>query len=117
MQQAGRVRLRLGAPAGAVVQVVGSWNDWQAPGHALDPKAPGVYEAWLALPAGSHRYHFLVDGQPRRPPDSPQYAADGFGGEDGVLEVPAPRPERSPGSEPMPRPSTTGRILGRLSLV
>ena len=87
----GRVRLRLKAAAGADVRVLGSWDDWQPPGRPLAPSGEaGVFEAWLELPAGSHRYHFVVNGETRRPPDASRYAPDGFGGEDGVLEIDAP---------------------------
>jgi hypothetical protein len=86
----GRVRLRLKAAPGADVRVLGSWDDWAVPGARLTATAePGVFELWLELPAGDHRYHFVVDGQTRRPPDAPRYAPDGFGGEDGVLELDA----------------------------
>ena len=61
-----------------------------------------MFEVWLDLPAGSHRYHFVVDGQTRRPPDAPRYAPDGFGGEDGVLDVDA-------ALTPEPRASTRSR--------
>jgi hypothetical protein len=88
----GHVRLRLRAKATAV-EVIGSWNDWQTPGQPLAPGESGVWETSLELPPGSHRYRFLVDGQAVRPPDAPRYAADDFGGEDGVLEVTS-----SPGS-------------------
>jgi hypothetical protein len=91
----GRARLRVKAAPGADVRVLGSWDDWQPPGTALmhTPEG-GVFEVWLPLPAGSHRYHFVVNGQTQRPPDAPRYAPDGFGGEDGVLDVDAaPTPE------------------------
>jgi hypothetical protein len=88
--QGGRVRLRVKEPAAAEVRVMGSWDDWQAPGQTLVRTAePGLFEAWLTLPAGNHRYHFVVDGQARRPADAPRYAPDGFGGEDGVVEIDA----------------------------
>jgi hypothetical protein len=91
-----RARFRLRAPPGAVVTVVGSWDEWAAPGVRLaETREAGLHEAWVPLPAGSHRYHFLVDGQASRPPDAPRYAPDGFGGEDGVIEV-----ERGPGAAP-----------------
>jgi hypothetical protein len=85
----GRVRFRLWAPGAASVTVVGSWDDWQAPGRALRAtREVGLHEIWIDLPGGSHRYHFMVDGQARRPPEAPRYAPDGFGGEDGVVDVP-----------------------------
>ncbi len=87
--QNGRARLRVHATNASEVRVIGSWNDWAEPGTALAlAGAAGVWEVWLPLPVGTHRYHFLVGGRPVRPPEAARYLADGFGGEDGVLEVP-----------------------------
>jgi hypothetical protein len=100
----GRVRFRLRAPAAAEVMVVGSWDDWQTPGRALSvAEQPDLYELWVDLPEGSYRYHFLVNGQAHRPPGAPRYAPDGFGGEDGVVELETPLA----GSAPV-RPSQVG---------
>jgi hypothetical protein len=84
----GQVRFRVKAPDAASVSVVGSWDDWASPGAALSAtRAPGLWEAWVAVPAGTYRYRFLVDGRTVRPADAPRYVADDFGGEDAVLEV------------------------------
>jgi hypothetical protein len=86
--QEGRVRFRVRAPGAASVAVLGSWDDWATPGKALSQtREPGLWELWLALPAGAHRYHFMVDGVATRPPDAARYMPDGFGGEDGVVEL------------------------------
>ncbi|HEY0705839.1 MAG TPA: glycogen-binding domain-containing protein [Polyangia bacterium] len=82
-----RVRFRVEAAGATTVTVVGSWNDWATPGDALTASEAGIWEASLALPPGAHRYHFLVDGQPRRPPEAPRYVADDFGSDDGVIDV------------------------------
>jgi hypothetical protein len=88
MVKDGQVRFRAKAPAAASVTVVGSWDDWAGPGTALSAtKEPGLWEAWVALPAGTHRYRFMVDGRPARPPDAPRYLPDDFGGEDAVIDV------------------------------
>jgi 1,4-alpha-glucan branching enzyme len=88
MVKDGRVRFRVRAPGATSVQVLGSWDDWAAPGQALSStRAPGVWELWLALPPGAHRYHFMVDGVLTRPSNAARYMPDGFGGEDGVVEV------------------------------
>jgi hypothetical protein len=93
----GRVRFRLRAATGAAVAVVGSWDDWQAPGRALPgTREAGLYEVWVEVPGGSHRYHFVVDGQARRPPEAPRYAPDGFGSDDGVVDVPPPPTRPAP---------------------
>jgi hypothetical protein len=83
-----RVRFRVRAPSATSVKVLGSWDDWTEPGHALAPtRDHGLWELWLALPPGAHRYHFVVDGVLTRPPNAARYMPDGFGGEDGVVEV------------------------------
>jgi hypothetical protein len=89
--EGGRVRFRLRAADARRVTVIGSWNDWAADDarQRLDRVGQsGLWEGWLALGPGAHRYHFLVDGRPLRPVDAPRYRADDFGGEDGVIEVP-----------------------------
>jgi hypothetical protein len=94
------VRFRLRAPGATAVRVIGSWDDWEARGKPLAPtREQGLWEAWLELAPGQHRYRFVVDGQVVRPPDAPRYVPDDFGGEDAVLEVTA-RPE--PGSPGLP---------------
>src|SRR5205085_102650 len=98
-----RVRFRVRAAGARSVAVIGSWNDWRTDDlqQQLRPAAdaPGLWEAWVNVGKGEHRYHFLVDGKPARPVDAPRYRLDGFGGEDGVVEVLVPRQdeaERSP---------------------
>jgi len=85
-----RIRFRLEATRAHVVAIVGSWNDWAAnlPEQSLHPTdQEGPWETWLALPPGTHRYRFIVDGQPVRPPDAARYRRDDFGGEDGIVDV------------------------------
>lgn len=89
----GRARFRVRATGADNVNVVGSWDDWASPGPALTrTRAPGLWEVWVDVPAGSHRYRFVVDGRSIRPPDAPRYQRDDFGGEDGVIDVPTAGP-------------------------
>lgn len=89
--EGGRVRFRLRADRAAVVQVIGSWNDWQTPGRALEWRGElSLWQVSLPLPPGAHRYRFVVDGRAVRPPDALRYATDDFGDSDGVVEVSAP---------------------------
>jgi hypothetical protein len=91
--EGGQVRFRVAAPGAGSVRVVGSWNDWGAPGVALRAtREPGLWEGFVALASGSHRYHFVVDGRAERPPGAARYAPDGFGSEDGVIDVEAREP-------------------------
>lgn len=86
------VRLRLQSSGAQKVEVLGSWNMWQAPGRSMH-RASSVGAPWettFVLEPGIYRYHFLVDGKAVSPPAAPRYAPDGFGGQDGVLDVTAP---------------------------
>jgi hypothetical protein len=86
-----RVRFRLRAPGAASVAIIGSWNDWAVgvPEQRLVATAdPALWEAWLTTGQGLQRYRFIVDGRTVRPIDAPQYRPDGFGGEDGLVDVP-----------------------------
>lgn len=86
----GEIRFRLRAPAGSNVSVIGSWNDW-VPGAAGQRLAPGreagTWETRVRLPAGRHRYRFLVDGKAVAPPAGARTLPDGFGGVDELIEV------------------------------
>jgi len=87
-----RVRFRVRAPSATTVAVIGSWNDWAADRPEQQLRAtrdPDLWEGWVDVGAGEHRYHFMVDGRPVRPVDAPRYLPDDFGGEDGVLVVEA----------------------------
>jgi hypothetical protein len=110
----GRVRFRLRASSGLTVTVVGTWDDWQGPGRPLPAtRDPALYEVWLDLPEGSYRYHFLTNGEAQRPPEAPRYAPDGFGGQDGVIDVPKPQGGMVPDADVYPR-RARGRTLDSL---
>lgn|GEM_PF-704488 len=86
----GRVRFTFKAPRATSVAVVGSWNDWarDVPAQGLRPgPEPGAWEARLALPPGTYRFQFLVDGRAVSPPAAVRHADDGFGGQDGIVEI------------------------------
>ena len=85
--QAGRVRLRVHADRAGEVRAIGSWDGWAAstPLHATGQ--PGLWEVWLDLPRGTHRYRFLVDGRAVAPPDAAVTLPDDFGGRDAAIDV------------------------------
>jgi hypothetical protein len=72
----------------ARVSVVGDWNGWDPAAQPLSVVGDGRFAARVTLPAGRHEYALSVDGVVTRPPDAPGYRPDGFGGENGVVEVP-----------------------------
>ncbi len=83
------VRFRHRAPGAKSVAVIGNFNNWQAPGLAMtDTGRDGVWEISVKLPPGLYHYMFLVDGTVwQRPEQAPLYEADGFGFDNGVLEI------------------------------
>ena len=72
------------------VQVLGSWNDWRAPGIVAESVEQGFWEtAVTQLPAGQHAYKFLLDG--RRwldDPGNPRKVHDGHDGLNSALVIP-----------------------------
>ena len=83
---AGRVRFRARFPGAIAVAVVGDWSGWRP--EPLAPAGGGAFAGEVAVPPGRHRYVLSVDGRSERPPEAPGYAPDGFGGVDGVIDVP-----------------------------
>ncbi len=62
--------------SGGPVSVIGDWDGWLAPGHALTPSEayPGWYYTFFELPAGDHRYLLFEDGVGRLDPHNGQTA-------------------------------------------
>ncbi|HEV2729073.1 MAG TPA: S8 family serine peptidase [Terriglobales bacterium] len=64
------------------VHVLGSWNDWRAPGIVATRVEPGFWQiSPMRFPAGQHTYKFLLDGQVwLDDPGNPRKMPDGVGG-------------------------------------
>lgn len=58
--------------AGAVLSVIGSWNDWVAAGAPLHPQADGLQAVTLELPPGEYGYQVVESGAPRLDAFNPQ---------------------------------------------
>lgn len=69
------------------VHLLGSWNGWQRPGLAGRELERGLWEiVATGVPAGTHRYKFLLDGgRWLADPANPARAHDGFGGFNSVF--------------------------------
>jgi hypothetical protein len=80
-------------PGARSVSVVGSFNDWRPGSISLeDPDHDGVWRAVVVLPAGTHEYMLVVDGERWiADPLAGRYVEDDFGRENSVLIV---RPNR-----------------------
>jgi len=79
---------RLEAPGATRVVLVGSFNGWNPAAHPLATRDGRLWEVAVALGPGRHVYTFLVDDLPVVPPGAPLYEDDGFGGRNGVIEIP-----------------------------
>jgi 1,4-alpha-glucan branching enzyme len=69
------------------VSVAGSFNDWNPSKNPLAADKKGVWRLMLSLPAGSHQYKFVVDGNWKHDPSNPSDADDGHGGKNSLVEV------------------------------
>jgi Glycogen recognition site of AMP-activated protein kinase len=68
-------------PGARSVEVVGSFNNWSRGSlHLRDDNHSGIWHGSVVLPAGSHEYMFVVDGERWVPdPLAGRYVDDGFG--------------------------------------
>lgn len=83
------LHFELHAPGADKVELVGSFNNWQAGDIVLrGPDASGHWTADVALPEGQHEYMFLVDGKRWvADPNAQTYQSDGFGRVNAVIKV------------------------------
>ena len=70
------------------VSVVGDWNAWDPLQAPLARVGDGRFEATYTLPPGRHEYALSVDGTLQAPRDAAGYLDDGFGGKNGLVDVP-----------------------------
>jgi hypothetical protein len=82
------ITFRHRAAPGRHVSVVGDWNGWDASAAPLTETRAGFYEGTYSVPVGRREYAISVDGQVERPADAAAYVPDGFGGANGVVDVP-----------------------------
>jgi hypothetical protein len=83
-----RHRFALVAPRATSVAVVGDFNDWDPQASRLRSGRNGTWTLELALPPGSHRYAFVVDGTHWLPdPASGATIADDFGDGNSIVTI------------------------------
>lgn len=86
------VQFTLTAPGARSVEVAGDFNGWQpARAELRDPEGDGVWSGMIALPAGVHKYMFVIDG--RRwvsDPHAHHFVDDGFGMKNSLIAVAPP---------------------------
>jgi 1,4-alpha-glucan branching enzyme len=78
---------RFNAPDAMSVLLVGDFTHWQARPVPMRKGADGIWTASVELPAGTHTYRFLVDGEWRDDPECTIHVPNPYGGEDMVRRV------------------------------
>ncbi|HLE55920.1 MAG TPA: glycogen-binding domain-containing protein [Rhodothermia bacterium] len=86
-QTADGVLFRVHAPEARLVEVTGEFNGWGRSKSLLEPTQDGWWELRIPLSPGGYQYVYLIDGKTVTPPESPVRIDDGFGGENGYVEV------------------------------
>lgn len=82
------VQFVLVAPGAATVSLVGDFNDWDGATTPMHPVRSGaMWSVTVPLPAGRHRYAFLVDGARWLSDPSAPRAPDDFGTPSSVVTV------------------------------
>jgi 1,4-alpha-glucan branching enzyme len=82
------VRFTLAHSSAKSVSVAGDFNDWSPSAHPLRRTGSGRWIVVVALPAGEHKFMFVVDGEQWVvPPLAEDYVDDGFGSRNGVVIV------------------------------
>ena len=82
------VRFTLEHAVAKSVSVAGDFNDWSPSAHPLTRNGAGRWSVVVALPAGEHKFMFVVDGEQWMvPPLAEDYVDDGFGSRNGVVVV------------------------------
>lgn len=75
------------APEALNVQLVGDFTHWQERPISLHKESDGIWQASVNLPAGTHHYRFIVDGEWRDDPECTLRAPNPFGSEDMMRQV------------------------------
>lgn len=83
-----KVRFELAAEPGSQVYVAGTFNAWSPTANPLkDNPDSGHFKATLNLAEGTHAYKFVVNGLWMSDPKCPDWAPDGCGSLNSVIQV------------------------------
>jgi Carbohydrate-binding module 48 (Isoamylase N-terminal domain) len=83
-----RARLALVAPAAREVRVAGDFNGWRPETTPLARDPDGRWRVEIPVERGRrYEYMFVVDGAWVTDPSAPAHAADGFGGQNAILDT------------------------------
>ncbi len=82
-----RVTFQVAAAPDIDVHIAGSFNDWNPEQHQLQPAEDGLYSLSILLPRGSHQYKFIIDGIWCVDPGCTDWAPNGMGSLNSVIEI------------------------------
>ncbi|MCC7262363.1 MAG: isoamylase early set domain-containing protein [Candidatus Latescibacteria bacterium] len=77
----------LDTPEAQEVFVAGTFNNWNPEGHPLKKDKKGVWKVALSLPAGTHEYRFVVNGEWLEDPACEERCLNAFGTHNSVLTL------------------------------
>ncbi|GMU25078.1 MAG: hypothetical protein AMXMBFR13_51490 [Phycisphaerae bacterium] len=69
------------------VQLVGSFNNWEADKCPMTRQKDGSYRKRLSLEPGEYRYKFLVDGQWIEDPEAEALIPNQYGTYDSLVKI------------------------------
>jgi 1,4-alpha-glucan branching enzyme len=81
------VTFRVHAPEASSVLVAGDFSGWGRAPLELTELEGGWWELQIKLAPGRYQYVYLIDGVAVTPPESTRLIDDGFGGQNGYLEI------------------------------
>ena len=85
-QKSGTIRFTLQWPSGArEVSVAGSFSQWKP--LSMRRQRDGSFTLTTAVPAGTHEYRFVVDGNWTTDPDNASYVLNPYGSANSVAQA------------------------------
>lgn len=82
-----RVDFTLHVRGAEQVYLAGSFNDWDAGSKALKRGKDEIWRTWTNLPAGTHEYRFVVDGNWVEDPAAEDRQPNPYGSYNSVVNV------------------------------
>ena len=82
-----RRKFTVNAPEASSVFLVGSFDNWDEARRPLWQSGAGTWECTVTLPAGTHEYLYLVDGQWQEDPSCQECCENAFGTRNSVAHV------------------------------
>ena len=82
-----RITFSLEAAGAREVILMGDFNNWNPKTHPMKSDENGMWSKTVMLPAGTHEYKFLIDGNWRLDPQNLQTCLNCFGSQNNVLNL------------------------------